>query len=311
MTLTQKRRVFITGGHGFIGRVCLPLLAQRGWEIHATTRHTLTHSSSIHWHKKVDLLNESHRPDLMNLMREVAPTHLLHLAWVPTVPGHFWNDETNQDWVSASVFLCKAFEQCGGERIVCAGTCAEYDWSSLGKDGLCYENRTPLLPFSDYAKAKKMLHEALQLWASQSAISLAWPRIFFPYGPGEHPQKLVASLCRAFIKGETAHCSEGLQQRDFLCVDDVADALVTLLEIHVQGAVNIGDGKGIAVRDVAMLLADIAERPDLLSFGAAVNEAPRVVADIQRLKNEVGWTPSYNLETGLRKTMNWWRKNLS
>jgi nucleoside-diphosphate-sugar epimerase len=254
----------------------------------------------VQWHA-ADLLDENQARRLMQI---VAPSHWLHLAWCPTIPGQFWSNLENIHWVRASLGLFEAFEQNGGQRAVFAGTCAEYDWDF----GFCRENHTLLRPTTLYGIAKHSLHGLLREWAAQKAISLAWGRVFFLYGPGEHPNKLVASLCRALIKGEIAHCSEGTQRRDFLHVFDAATAFVALLESEAQGAFNVASGQANSVRELAQMLGELTGRGDLLKFGLPSPEAPFVVADVARLRDEIGWMPRYALEAGLRQTLNWWRE---
>lgn len=73
-----------------------------------------------------------HRADLVEageawaLMATVQPTHLLHFAW-DTVPGKYWTSRENFRRVQASLPLLQAFARHGGQRLVMAGTCAEYD----------------------------------------------------------------------------------------------------------------------------------------------------------------------------------------
>jgi nucleoside-diphosphate-sugar epimerase len=92
----------------------------------------------------------------------------------------------------------------------------------------------------------------------------------------------------------------------------VADAFVALLESEVTGAVNIGSGQPIAIKDVVYQIADIIGRSDLVQLGAiasAAKEAPLLVADVTRLSNEVGWLPKFNLEMGLRQAIIWWNNS--
>ncbi len=75
----------------------------------------------------------------------------------------------------------------------------------------------------------------LEAAAPELAIELAWGRVFFLYGPGEAPGRLVASVARALLAGERAATGDGTQIRDFLHVDDVAGAFAALLDSDVTG----------------------------------------------------------------------------
>src|SRR5207245_614301 len=82
---------------------------------------------------------------------------------------------------------------------------------------------------------KLALASLLEAYAGQTGLSQAWARIFFLYGPREHPKRLVSSVIRSLLRGERARCSHGQQIRDYLHVEDAAGALVALLESEVTG----------------------------------------------------------------------------
>lgn len=262
-------------------------LAARGFEVQAPGRHEL------------DVLDSA---ATARFVEELRPTHLLHLAWYAE-PGAFWESPENERWLTASIALLEAFTASGGARAVIAGTCAEYDWSG---DGILSEQHTPLAPQTAYGKAKDALRGA----AADLDLSLAWGRIFFLYGPHEDERRLVASVTRALLAGTPARTTHGRQVRDFLHVADVGDAFAALVDSRVEGAVNVASGEGVAVADIVQRLAELAGRPDLLELGAleaASGEPPLLVADVGRLRDEVGWRPSRSLDEGLRDTVEWWR----
>jgi nucleoside-diphosphate-sugar epimerase len=296
------RRVLVTGATGFIGRHALPLLAERGYEVHAI-------SSSEHSGEAFPF----HRANLLDprasaaLVRDVEPTDLLHLAWY-SEHGRFWTSPENDRWAEASLELLRAFAESGGRRAVIAGTCAEYDWSG---DGLLSEGSTPLAPATTYGAAKHRLHMQASSLAGKAGISLGWGRIFFVYGPGEDPRRLVASVARALIAGEPAPCSHGEHVRDFLHAADVADALTALLAGAIEGPVNIASGEPTKIKDVVAEVARAAGRPELVRLGALPanpDEPPRLVADVRRLGEEVRWKPRSSLEQGIEDTVGWWAK---
>lgn len=299
-------KVLLTGATGFIGRHCLSSLLANGYEVHAVScRPRPEDPSGVHWHQ-ADLLNPAR---VSELMADVRPSHLLHLAWF-AVPGKYWTSPENLRWVQASLDLLRGFARHGGRRVVMAGTCAEYDW----RYGYCAERVTPLAPSTLYGTCKHSLQLMSDAFAQQAELDAAWGRIFFLYGPHENPNRLVASVVRAVLSGEPAPCSHGNQLRDFLYVQDVADAFVALLDSGVSGAVNIGSGRPVALRDVVYKIAGKVERQDLIQLGALTapaNEPPMLVADVSRLSDEVGWSPGYDLDLGLEQTINWWKNHVS
>lgn len=296
------KRVLLTGASGFIGRHCVEPLLASGYEVHAVSSRDVEGSSPGVFRHRADLMDSER---VAGLMDEVRPTHLLHLAWFAE-PGKFWTSPENLRWVRASLGLLEEFERRGGERAVMAGTCAEYDWNY----GYCSERFTPLAPSTLYGSCKHALRIASSAFAEQVGLSAAWGRVFFLYGPHEHPARLVSSVVNAVLRDEAAPCSHGEQIRDFLHVADVADAFAALLDSDVSGAVNIASGRPVAIKDIVYEIGGKAGRRDLIRLGARPapeDEPSLLVADVGRLRDEVGWIPEYDLDRGLEQTMNWWR----
>jgi nucleoside-diphosphate-sugar epimerase len=168
------------------------------------------------------------------------------------------------------------------------------------------ERTTLLRPATPYGEAKAQTYQSAAVLGQ-----LAWGRIFFLYGPGEHPERLVASVARRLLAGAEAPTSDGSQMRDFMHVEDAARAFVELVDSHVTGAVNVGSGVSVTVRAVVEEVARAAGRPDLLRIGALPQregEPAELVADVTRLKREVGFVPRYDLERGIADTVEYWRR---
>lgn len=294
------KSVLVTGASGFIGRHCLQPLAARGYQVHALARHSPEHDGGAIWHY-ADLFDPV---ATAAVLAQTRPTHLLHLAWDAT-PGKYWTSTENFRWVAASLNLLDAFERNGGQRVVLAGSCAEY----AGNDGPLHETRSALAPRSEYGLCKQALHTLAQSWAQRSGVTLASGRVFHLYGPDEHPARLVPAVVRALLSGEPAECTAGTQLRDFLHVADVAEAFVALLDSAVNEAVNIASGEAVSVAALVQEIAQQIGQPELLRLGARpMGEEPAsIVADVERLRHEVGWRPSRTLTQGLAETIAWWR----
>lgn len=295
------KTVILTGANGFIGRQTIAPLLERNYKIHAVSTAQPT----------ADLIFENvirHRVNLLNeretaaMCEQIKATHLLHFAWY-VEHGKFWNAPENKIWLDASIRLIEQFKACGGERIVVAGTCAEYEW---GANEILSEEKTPLKPQNFYGECKLELQKAL----AASGISQAWGRIFFLFGEYEYPARLIASVINSLLKNEYADCSHGHQIRDFMYVRDVSDAFAALLDSNTQGAVNIASGKAQTIREIVLQAADLLGKRELVRFGkipAGENEAASIVADARRLREELGWIERYGIERGLEQTIEFWK----
>ena len=290
-------RVLLTGARGFVGRHCLAKLVAKGHEVHAVSSVHQISRPGCQWHT-VDLLNAI---EVRTLISTVRPSHLLHLAWY-TDHGTYWHAPENLAWVQASLGLMKEFADSGGQRIVAAGTCAEYDWSYE----ICKENTTPCRPSTLYGAAKHGTQLILNAWAKQANISSAWGRLFFLYGPGQPPSFLIPSIATSLLKGEQAVCSNSDLVRDYIYVEDAATALTSLLEGEVDGVVNIASGRALQIKDLALMIGDLLDKQDLIHFGKmplGYSEPQRLIADVSRTKSELGFQPYFDVAQGLSMTL--------
>ncbi len=299
------RRVLVTGGSGFVGRAALGPLAARGYEVHVADVRPPPLRDGVVFHR-VDLLDRAATSSLLDIIR---PSHLLHLAWFAT-HRLFWSAPENLGWVAASLELVRAFRDRGGERAVFAGSCAEYDPAA----GWCSERSSALAPDTLYGSAKDALRRTIAAWAPAAGLSWAWGRVFFLHGPGEHPDRLVPAVARAVLSGQATRTTHGLQVRDFLHVEDVAGAFAALVDTSVEGPVNIASGEPRRLRDVVHAVTTAAGASQLARFGdlePSPREPPFLVADVRRLRDEVGFVPRWSFEDGIADSVRHWRSEAS
>ena len=298
-------RILVTGASGFIGRACVSLLAARGHEVHAVSSGQRPAVPGLTWHT-VDLLEGD---EVRRLVRAVRATHLLHLAWHPA-HGDIWTTLDNEPWVIASIRLLRAFREAGGERAVATGSCGEYDW----EQGLCVEDVTPLRPRTYYGACKAAVRDVWLGPRQDPGLSTAWARIFFVYGPGEHPDRLVASVINGLLRERVVPCTHGRQIRDYLHVADVAEGLVGLLESEATGAFNICSAEATRIVDIVGALGEMLRRPDLAEIGAraaAPHEPPIILGSNEKSRAAFGFGPRWSLERGLEDTVHWWSAALT
>lgn len=290
-------RVAVTGAAGFVGRHVIDELLRRGHQVDGTLGCRSDLSGVPVRTAKLDLLDTA---PARQWLLTVRPDALIHLAW-STTPGEYRETSENDRWQQASSRLFEAALEAGCTRIVGVGSCAEYVWNNE----VCSEAHTRILPRTAYGHAKAATCAALDKAATGAGVSWAWARLFHLFGPGEPEAKLVASVIRALSRGDVAPCTSGRQERDYLFVRDTASALVSLLEADVVGPVNVASGRALPIRT---LVETIISRfgSGRAEFGAIPTdpaEPQRLVADVRRLRDEVGWTPRTDLARAIDETI--------
>lgn len=297
-------RVLVTGATGFLGMHVLSILTKRGYEVHAVSRSKMPLEVGIKWHC-IDLLDKY---QMEGLIRATRPSHLLHLAWI-TTHSYFWEADENELWENATGTLATLFQEMGGRRLVVSGSCAEYNWEY----GVMKEYLTPLEPLTKYGRSKLGAFRKLTALADSTELSFGWGRIFHLYGPNEHPDRLVAYVARSLLMGEPVNIGRGSRIRNFMYAQDAADALVRLLESGVTGPVNIASELEIRIDELVQEMAEIIGGSCRISYEETSihpNDPECLIADITRLRSEVGYLGGRKLCKGLIATIEWWKNYL-
>lgn len=297
MKKETPHRLLITGAKGFIGSACLDLFKTEEMEIYATSSQSVKPSNhpNITW-VQTNLLDPN---SCQKVIKDIRPTHLLHLAWTAK-PGKFWADPDNLQWLQSSLVLFNTFFENGGEHAVGLGTCAEYE----SNHEWCSEKKTPTLPSTLYGACKLSCGIGAQAAATLFNKQMTWGRLFCPYGPSESAGRFLPDIVDHLLRGEPIACGTGYQIRDYIYIKDVAHILLSLLKAGIGGNVNIGSGNPVSLRDVAKVVTNELGSPELIQFGerpSLAQDSDRVVADIDRLKKELKWTPAYSLEKGIKE----------
>lgn len=289
-------RVLLTGASGFLGRYVLNSLQQRGVETVALGRKPQCGGPWVEC-MEADLLA---MPDFSAIIEKAQATHLLHLAWYAE-HGSYWASPLNFRWVDASTRLTEAFCQAGGQRVVVAGTCAEYDWSY----GYCREESTPVQPATLYGVAKDAARRLMMAVCAQHRVPCIWGRIFLPFGAGENPQRLIPSLIEVFRGQRPPFGVNAAAYRDFLHASDVAESFITLLQNAEHGAYNISTGQPVQLESLVRHLANLLHADPQAVLGLSterLGEPPLLVGDSQRLR-ALGWHPRLSWAQGLEKVV--------
>jgi nucleoside-diphosphate-sugar epimerase len=159
-----------------------------------------------------------------------------------------------------------------------------------------------------YTQSKRECLRRARATVAGTGITYFNVRLEHVYGPGDHPAKFVPWLVEALRRGqERIALTFGRQQRDFVHVDDVASGLTALITSDARHPgsvqeVSLGSGSAISVREFATRARAIAGSDSKLDFGAIAETAREIAsscADLRYLA-ALGWSPSVDLDTGLR-----------
>lgn len=280
-------KVLLTGASGFIGRHVLNQLLDSEVDVVVAGR-----SRPVGFKGdfiEVDLLQTE---DHDGIVQHAGASHLIHLAWYAE-HRQYWTSPLNLRWVDASVRLVEAFCAAGGQKVIAAGTCAEYDWTV----GFCREDITPLIPATLYGTAKDATRRLLNAVCKSHQTQFVWARIFLPYGLGEDSRRLIPSLIDVFQGKRPPFGVNATAYRDFLHVKDVANGFIRLLLSNGQGSYNIASGQPTQIAEVVRSIAHGLQGDPhvVLDLSTERPSEPEILfGDSQKLR-ALGWQPMHSI----------------
>ena len=191
-----------------------------------------------------------------------------------------------------------------GLRMVHVGSAQEY-----GTTGGMLIESSPCAPTTQYGRSKLAGTQALQRIAGESGLDVCIARLFTLYGPGEHAGRLLPSILAASRDGTSLDLTEGLQQRDFTYVEDVAEGLMRLAvsDVVPGEVVNLGTGAMHTVRSFVEVTAGVVGlAKERLRFGAVHTRPDEMSHDgvsVTRLRQLTRWSPTDDIAEGVGRTM--------
>jgi GDP-L-fucose synthase len=310
MTPSPSDRITITGGAGFLGSVVVDLLRARGYQ-----------NIFIPRRKDFDLTSES---DVQRLYKEHHPDVVMHLA--AEVGGIGANRDNPGRFFFANLAMgmhlieharknkIKKFVQVGSICAYPKFTPVPFQESDLWT-GYPEETNAP------YGIAKKSLLVMCQSYRQQYNLNAIYVLPVNLYGPNDnfhpHSSHVIPALIRKCVEARLTGQKEmtawgtGAASREFLYVNDCAEALVLSLEkFNSPEPMNLGSGREITIKNLTELIARLSNFTGKIIWDPTKPDGqPRRCLDVTRAKKEIGFTAQTTLEEGLKKTIAWFESH--
>lgn len=254
-----------------------------------------------------DLVDQDSLRRIIDLVR---PDVLFYAAGHGSHKGESGRDEIFRNNLIATYNLLAATKQVPNCHIIYSGSSLEH-----GKQNEPLRDELSALdPVSFYAAVKAAASVLVQQAARHERQLITILKPFAMYGPGEPSGRLIPTTIRAGLEGRILELTQPGFVRDFVFIDDVADAyLKAAVNNRVAGEViNIADGRSVANEEVVALIEKqlgISIEKQIGVYPPRSTDTTFWCADIAKAKNLLGWKPTHTLEHGIAKTITWFRKH--
>jgi UDP-glucose 4-epimerase len=296
-------KVLVTGGAGFIGSHVVDRCVAAGCDVVVVDNLSTGRRESVNPAAKLVVV-DIRSPKLAEVFQAERPDALIHHAAQAEVRGSVDDPLFDADVnVLGSLNLLQCCRRFGVTRVV---------YASSG--GAAYGDTTrlptpedhPTRPASPYGVSKITVEHYLGCWPELRGLALRYANV---YGPRQSPggeAGVVAIFAHRLLRGLPACINgDGLQTRDYVYVDDIADAnMAALAHPDVTGVVNLGTGLETTVTGLFDRLRALVDRPAMAEHGPPKpGEQRRSVLDAALARRRLGWTPRVSLDEGLRRTI--------
>jgi CDP-glucose 4,6-dehydratase len=317
--ILEDRSVFVTGAYGLLGSWLVKALVGKGARTTVLKRDTVV-SSALELEGTERLVNVVHGdicdgPLIERTLNEYEIDTVFHLA-AQTIVGIANHSplSTFESNIRGTWVLLEACRQLGVERVIVAASDKAYGIH----DQLPYREDFALQPRYPYDVSKAAADMIARSYWHMFALPTAVTRFANLYGGGDlNLSRLVPEAALAAIEGRRPVIrSDGTLERDFLYVEDAADAYLAICDLLADGrgageAFNAGSDMPRSVLEVVDLTCKVAGtgvEPDVRGKGTPPGEITRQWVDSTKLRTMSGWAPRVSLEEGLRRTVEWYRE---
>jgi len=308
-------KALIIGGAGFVGKYLINhLLTHYDWGIFVTKMPHEKMSSDQITINDLDILNE---PALLNLLEEIRPDYIFHLAAQSSVALSWDKPGLTVDInIKGCLNLLNAVKSLDySPRTLLIGSGEEYGRIHLDETPV-HEEVLPR-PGNIYAVTKVCQSMIGQIYADAYHLDIIMVRAFNHIGPSQSSQFVVSDFCR-----QVAEIEKGLKEpilkvgnlhakRDFTDVRDVVRAYCLLMEKGKSGELyNVGSGSALEISEILNLILSMSDKAITVTVDAnklRPIDIPIIQADITKLQAVTGWEPTIPINRTVTDTLNFWR----
>lgn len=237
-------------------------------------------------------------------MEGVSVDAFFHFAWAHTI-GQGRNDMPAQiENIQSTIDAVRAAKALGCQVFLGAGSQAEY-----GRVEGLLKSDTPAFPENGYGMAKLCAGQMSRVEAKALDLDHVWVRILSVYGPHDGPMTMISGTIRKLLAGERPALTAGIQRWDYLYAGDAADAFYLAACHGRNGAVYpLGSGQAMPLKDYIIQMRDAIDPALPLGLGEVPYGPLQVMhlqADISALQADTGFVPKTSFAEGIRRTMDW------
>jgi len=298
--------VFVTGGAGYIGSICVEELLNAGHQVTVFDNLTEGHRSAVDRRAKFVQGDLSEQELITRSIRDAKAEAVMHFAASAlfgesmTNPGKYFGNN-----VGNGVKLLNACVDAGVKKFVFSSTCATYG----PPERVPMTEDLPQRPINPYGESKLMFEKVLQWFRQLHGLEFVALRYFNAAGAteqfGEHhriethliPNVLKVALGQAQqceIYGTDYPTNDGTCIRDYIHIVDLAQAHMLALGPGKQGFYNLGNGDGYSVREVIRMCEEVSgKKVPAVEKPRRPGDPPKLVAAADKAKQEMGWKPKF------------------
>ncbi len=298
--------VFVTGGAGYIGSVCVEQLLDAGHAVTVFDNLTEGHRSAVDNRAAFILSRSTDSEDIEQAVRDAKPDAILHFAASALVGESMVNPSKYfRNNVANGLKLLDAAVANGVKKFVFSSTCATYG----PPDRVPMSEDIPQHPINPYGESKLMFEKMLQWYQRIHGLEFVAFRYFNAAGAsrkfGEHHRvetHLIPNIFEVPL-GRAKHCEifgadyptpDGTCIRDYIHIIDLAQAHILALQPGKHGFYNLGNGDGYSVRQVINTCEKIVGRLiPVVEKPRRPGDPPKLVASAEKAMRELGWKPRY------------------